>query len=158
MTIFFILGQTGSGKTTICDNIINNCTHKDIEFRMVSQYTTRPKRNMDDNDYTFVCDSVFDELYKHGIISEARTYETSNGIWHYGSAFTQEQQGTVFIVNGPVEMCKSYINKFGSDVIPILITRPEIDRVVSLIKRENSKSTEPDYTELYRRIHSDYVD
>ena len=63
MKVVAIIGPSGSGKSTL----VNELTAKHPgEVEYVKSYTTRPKRNIDDNSHVFVTESEFDALLSEG--------------------------------------------------------------------------------------------
>ena len=55
--MLLIVGASGSGKTTIADKL-----SKMYGLKVLPSYTTRPKRNSQETDHTFVSKKEFDEL------------------------------------------------------------------------------------------------
>lgn len=77
--IIVITGRQGSGKSTLMKHMVENEFYGKIE-----QVTTRPRRNKNDNDYTFVSDAEFKAMEAANQFIEIRRYETTEGIWSYG--------------------------------------------------------------------------
>lgn len=55
--IVLIVGESGSGKSTICDELT-----KRYDLKQVKSYTTRPRRNKNEDGHTFISDEEFDKL------------------------------------------------------------------------------------------------
>lgn len=55
--IVLIVGESGSGKSTICDELT-----KRYDLKQVKSYTTRPRRNKNEDGHTFISDEEFDRL------------------------------------------------------------------------------------------------
>lgn len=77
--IIVITGRQGSGKSTLMKHMIEKEFYGKVE-----QVTTRPKRDENDNDYTFVTDDEFKAMEEHNEFIEIRRYETPSGVWSYG--------------------------------------------------------------------------
>lgn len=77
--IIVITGRQGSGKSTLMKHMIEKEFYGKVE-----QVTTRPKRDENDNDYTFVTDAEFKAMEEHNEFIEIRRYETPSGVWSYG--------------------------------------------------------------------------
>lgn len=77
--IIVITGRQGSGKSTLMKHMVENEFYGKIE-----QVTTRPRRDENDNDYTFVTDAEFKAMEAANQFIEIRRYETTEGVWSYG--------------------------------------------------------------------------
>ena len=61
LNLYFVMGPTGSGKSTVLDRLfmkVPGMTH-------ITQYTTRPKRDENDNDYIFVDSVLYNTAFNH---------------------------------------------------------------------------------------------
>lgn len=83
--IVLIVGESGSGKSEICGYLENNYRLKEVK-----SYTTRPKRNGNDNSHIFVTNEEFDNL------NDVIAYTEYNG---YKYCATEQQ----------IEECDTYI-------------------------------------------------
>ena len=61
LNLYFVMGPTGSGKSTV----LNKLFIKIPEMRKITQYTTRPKRDENDNDYIFVSNETYNMAFNH---------------------------------------------------------------------------------------------
>lgn len=86
--IVVLVGKTASGKTTIANEL---CKHG---YKRIITYTTRPRRENEkqDVDYHFISDEQFNEMIKNNEFTEYKRYNTSHGVWSYGSVVTSEQE------------------------------------------------------------------
>lgn len=73
-----IMGKTCSGKTTIVNEL------KKYGFHPINTYATRPPRKGDT--YRFISESEFLEKVGQDFFVEHKSYKTSGGVWHYGTA------------------------------------------------------------------------
>ena len=76
-----LTGKTCSGKSTVQKQLM------DYGYRKVVTYTTRPQRphEIDGEDYHFVTDRQFADMYHKGYFAETDSYITESGEWWYGS-------------------------------------------------------------------------
>ena len=84
--IVLIVGESGSGKSEICRYLEDK-----YKLKEVKSYTTRPKRNEDDNSHIFVTDYDFDN-----VLDDIVAYTEYNG---YKYCATEKQ----------IEDCDTYI-------------------------------------------------
>jgi guanylate kinase len=148
-TIIFILGKTGSGKTTITNKLV-----EELDIKRIKLDTDRPRRDgEDDSEYRFLENM---KCYEYEYF-EKRTYNTTNGEWNYATHKSELDDGSLFIVQGPVDMYENY-RKYCLEnnirLLPIYIKVDEYDRINHLINRENEKQN-PDWVELFRREYED---
>lgn len=55
--IVLLIGKSGSGKTSVCEQF-----EKQFDWKALRSYTTRPKRNEDEDGHVFITDEEFDQL------------------------------------------------------------------------------------------------
>lgn len=86
--IVVLVGKTASGKTTVANEL---CKHG---YKKIVTYTTRPMRKNEkqDVDYHFISDEQFNRMIKNNEFTEYKRYNTSHGVWSYGSVVTSEQE------------------------------------------------------------------
>lgn len=86
--IIVLVGKTVSGKTTVANEL---CKHG---YERIITYTTRPMRENEkqDIDYHFISNEQFNRMIKNNEFTEYKRYDTSHGIWSYGSVVTSEQE------------------------------------------------------------------
>lgn len=76
-----IVGKTCSGKSTIADFL-----EEQYLVHRVRTYTTRPPREGEtENEYHFISDEEFDQMKADGKFFETTQYETTQGVWKYGT-------------------------------------------------------------------------
>jgi len=81
--LFIVVGDSCSGKTTLVDDLVFKVGPYCLGLSKILQYTTRPRRDLNDNDYYFC-----KELNREDCISYSE-YEVINSkgekdIWKYG--------------------------------------------------------------------------
>lgn len=86
--IVVLVGKTASGKTTVANEL---CKHG---YKKIVTYTTRPMRENEkqDVDYHFISNEQFNRMIKNNEFTEYKRYDTSHGVWSYGSVVTSEQE------------------------------------------------------------------
>lgn len=87
--IIVLVGKTASGKTSVANRL---CRNK--RFKRIITYTTRPMRDNEqqDVDYHFISDEQFNKMVENNEFTEYKRYNTSHGVWSYGSVVTSEQE------------------------------------------------------------------
>lgn len=87
--IIVLVGKTASGKTTVANYL---CRNK--RYKRIITYTTRPMRDNErqDVDYHFISDEQFNKMVENNEFTEYKRYNTSHGVWSYGSVVTSEQE------------------------------------------------------------------
>lgn len=87
--IIVLVGKTASGKTTVANYL---CRNK--RYKRIITYTTRPMRDNErqDVDYHFISDEQFNRMVENNEFTEYKRYNTSHGVWSYGSVVTSEQE------------------------------------------------------------------
>lgn len=157
--IFCLMGKSSSGKDTIFKLLKED---KELMLKPVIPYTTRPKRNNEENgvEYFFINEKTFRSYCESGKIIEKRQYKTINGIWHYCTV----DDGQIDLLNAnylliaTLEAYKSLQRYFGTDnVVPVYITADDDIRLERALNRER-KQENPNYDELCRRFLSDNAD
>lgn len=147
--ILIIAGESASGKTTlakrIADDNINN-------FSRIITYTTRPQREgeINDIDYRFVTDEVFNNMIKQGSFVEYTNYRG----WQYGTAINFGKDDNKVVVLNPtgVRAFKRYVQEhpeLGLDIYIVYLKVDRRSRLIKLLERGD------DIEEAYRRSVSD---
>lgn len=104
--MIIIMGKTASGKDTICNRL------KKHGYDKLISYTTRPmrKNESEENPYHFITRSQFRRLIEQGFFLEYRTYETTEGIWYYGTSvqsYIEADNNTIVVLtpSGYINLC-----------------------------------------------------
>ena len=81
MALIIIAGKSGSGK----DAVVNELCRRG--YKRIKTYTTRPMRQHESqgNPYYFISEKDFKKKQSKGFFLEVKEYETTKGIWYYGS-------------------------------------------------------------------------
>lgn len=91
--IYLILGRTGSGKTSITRQIA-----KELGYKILKSYTTRPRRleelNTSEVDHEFVTDTEADELLKGDVIA----YTEINNV-RYFATLEQLRNSDLYVID-----------------------------------------------------------
>ena len=87
--IIVLVGKTASGKTTVANEL---CKYHG--YKRIITYTTRPMREneVQDVDYHFISDEQFNKMVENNEFTEYKRYNTTHGVWSYGSVVTLEQE------------------------------------------------------------------
>lgn len=143
--VFILLtGPSGSGKTTVANKL-----YQKYGMTQIYSYTTRLKRDKNDEEHTFITDKQFDEL--EDIIS----YTEYNG-FRYGITREQVDNNDIFVVDVPG--IRSFLQNYEGDkrVVIICLESSEFDIKLRLIKRDGlTKALERiKYDDTIRYLHT----
>lgn len=105
--IVLIVGESGSGKSTICDELT-----KRYGLKQVKSYTTRPRRNEDEDGHTFISDEEFNKL--ENIC--AYTYFDNH---HYCATREQVDNADLYIID-PYGI-EYFMSKYDGRKIPMVV-------------------------------------
>lgn len=158
--IYFLMGKSASGKDELARKLLSD---KDLNLKPVVLYTTRPKREgeNDGREYHFIGEDERLKLKAEGKVIEERVYHTVMGDWYYmtvdDGSLENDSENDFFVIN-TLEAFVSYKEFFGEDrVIPLYIeVSPEI-RMQRAIERERRQEN-PNMEEVKRRFLADEED
>ncbi len=158
--LLLISGPSGSGKGTICQRLLNNCSHLKMELSVSA--TTRPPRpgEVDGRDYFFMYPEEFeDTISKGGFLEWAPIYGYKYGTPAAGVMHSLEQGKNVILeidVQGGISVKKSFPEAVLIFILPPtrqLLKRRLIDRNTDSLdeieKRMNWVDTELAYIPEY---------
>ena len=157
--MIYLMGKSSTGKDTVYRRLL---TWKEVKFRKIVPYTTRPIRlgEEEGKEYHFTDDAGYERLEAQGKIIEARAYHTYHGLWRY---FTVDD-GSIdlsrknYLIIGTLESYVKTAEYFGKDqVIPVLLELDDGVRLQRALGRER-KQKNPRYEELCRRYLADAED
>lgn len=145
-----IIGKTCSGK----DSIVNKLIYE-YNFLKLTTYTTRPMRDGEKQDvtYHFIDKSKFKRLVEQGFFAEWKNYETTEGVWYYGTALEDLENAddnTVIILTP--DGYRDIINKLSNKPKSVYIYANNSTIKERLIARGDNKD------EAQRRLEHDNVD
>ena len=91
--MIILLGKTASGKDTIVNYLVKN-----LGYKKLTTYTTRPMRpgEVQNLQYHFISEEDFKEKISHGFFLEYKTYHTEFDDWYYGSAMEDYEKSKIF--------------------------------------------------------------
>ena len=154
MKIYFLAGQSNTGKDTITSELLR-------EIPDLNRYvynTTRPIREgeIDGVTYNFVTDDKYEEDSKANRVIESRFYNANFGKVVYYTPVI-ERDDKKYILTGTVDMCRSLVNYYGSDIVhPIFICVSDRERLIRGILREDHNKQ--DYKEVARRFYDEFTE
>ena len=157
--MIYLMGKSSTGKDTVYRRLL---TWKEVKFRKIVPYTTRPIRlgEEEGKEYHFTDEKEFRELETRGRVIEFRVYHTYHGLWRY---FTVDD-GSIdlsrknYLIIGTLESYVKTAEYFGKDqVIPVLLELDDGVRLQRALGRER-KQKNPRYEELCRRYLADAED
>ncbi len=157
--IVCLMGKSSTGKDTIYKELLKR---KNIAFRTVVPYTTRPIRagEQEGVEYHFTDEEGFQALKAQGKIIEDRAYNTCHGLWRY---FTVDdgkiaQGETDDLLIGTLEAYQKLVAYFGAEkVLPVYVALDDGVRLQRALDREK-KQAQPKYEEMCRRFLADSED
>ena len=150
--IIIYCGMSSSGKTYLSKKYLKE--HKDSQ--LIVTYTTRPMRpnEIDGIDYHFISDDTFDVLKLMNKLIEQREYNTTSGLWRYGTGWFINDWDNEFVgvfdLTGIEAICKAYPR---AEVIVNYVYVSESIRKKRAIKRGGF-----DEAEWERRLKTDEED
>ena len=157
--MIYLMGKSSTGKDTVYRRLL---TWKEVKFRKIVPYTTRPIRlgEEEGKEYHFTDDAGYEKLKAQGKVIESRAYHTYHGLWRY---FTVDD-GSIdlnrknYLIIGTLESYVKTAEYFGKDqVIPVLLELDDGVRLQRALGRER-KQENPRYEELCRRYLADAED
>lgn len=154
MKIYFLVGQSSTGKDTIKSKLLSIMPSlKDYVY-----CTTRPMRDGEVNgrEYLFKSHEDYEKDEKSGVVIESRVYNfNGNTPVVYYSLAKEIIDEELYIVTGTPDMCHSYIEYYGSDIVkPIFIVVPDRERLMRAIIREDTNKG--NYKEVARRFYDEF--
>lgn len=99
-------GPSGVGKTSIADKLIN--------IKRMKSYTTRDKRNINDEEYIFVSMDIFKNMIQENKFIEYE-YIYNN---YYGSLYTEDRALYVINYKGGINIMNRYQNAISIAILP----------------------------------------
>lgn len=144
-----LMGRTASGKTLIQNKLVEN-----NNFKRIITYTTRPMRSNEiaDVTYHYISNEEFLKNVEEGFFAEWKKYNTTDGVWYYGSAkedYENADENSVIILT-PDGIRD--IQKLGYDVTVIYL----YVNIASTNKRLAARGDKKE--EIERRIKADLKD
>lgn len=157
--IYIIMGKSATGKDTLYKKMIES---KELDFKTVILYTTRPIRAGETNgvEYYFVDEKQLKEFQKSNKIIEYRAYNTIHGLWSYFTVDDGQIDLTDnnYLMIGTLEAYEQVKNYYGKgNIIPIYIEVDDGIRLTRALAREKEQEI-PKYAELCRRYLADEID
>lgn len=139
--LFLIAGETSSGKDTLTRKIC-----EELNLNQVISYTTRPKRNGENNTHVFVDDTTYEHMKTNGNIA---AYTNISG-YHYWSTVDQLYDNDIYIID-PVGIASiENLNIKDMDFCTIYINVPMEVRIDRAVNRGDNPEV------LSKRIHSEF--
>lgn len=144
-----LMGRTASGKTLVQNQLVEN-----NGFKRIITYTTRPMRSNEiaDVTYHYISNEEFLKKVEEGFFAEWKKYNTTDGVWYYGSAkedYENADENSVIILT-PDGIRD--IQKLGYDVTVIYL----YVNIASVNKRLAARGDKKEEAE--RRIKTDISD
>ena len=126
-TIYLLIGESGTGKTTIA-----NIMSKKFDLKVISSYTTRPKRYEGETGHIFVTDHEFDQLDNLVGYTEYAGYR-------YCATSKQVDENDIYIIDpaGVKFFKEKYVGE--KNVCIIWIKAPASIRKKRMIKRGDTE-------------------
>lgn len=153
MKIYFLVGQSSTGKDTIKSKLLSIMPSlKDYVY-----CTTRPMRDGEVNgrEYLFKSHEDYEKDEKSGVVIESRVYNFNGNTPVVYYSLAKEIDEELYIVTGTPDMCHSYIEYYGSDIVkPIFIVVPDRERLMRAIIREDTNKG--NYKEVARRFYDEF--
>lgn len=149
--IICLLGKSSSGKSTFLKRVLED---KTLNLKTLPSYTTRPRRNKNENEYVYLKDEEFLNM-KDSFIDVTEFEVASCEIWRYSTINKDDikpNQNYIVIVN-PASF-KQIKKNLKEDIVSIYLNISDKERFIRSLKREDN----PNIHEIYRRMLSDEKD
>lgn len=152
--IIVILGKSASGKNKVYSRLLD-----EFKVKPIVTFTTRPPRagEIYGIDYFFIDNKEMFNGIQNGDIFEYRVYNTSSGVWCYGTnrKSIDMESNNIYVSILDVEGLKAYIKEFGAEnVYSYYIEADDTIRLIRMLDREvNFNDTKK--CELIRRYYVD---
>ena len=130
--VILLIGESGSGKNTVQDIL-----EQQYGLKPLLSYTTRPKRNKEENTHTFVSDAEFNHIYDAEQVIAFTTYND----YRYCATSRQIAESDVYIIdmNGWYSLTdKKHDGKIDFPFVSFYLKVPELDRVQRMRIRGDS--------------------
>lgn len=149
--LIVIVGKSNSGKTTFANKI-----KEKTNIEGVVTCTTRPprKNEIDGVDYHFIkYNDAYKQIWKGDFIEYTQYNVANKDIWLYGTRYKDIDINKLQIIVTNPEGLRALKDKFGNNIISILIKPNSIKRIMRILKRDKGN-----YKEAFRRYIADYKD
>ena len=135
--LLLLIGPSGSGKTTIANRL-----EEKYGLKQIRSYTTRPKRNENEDSHTFITEEEF------MILKNLMAYTEYNG-YRYGATLRQIEDCDIYVVDVPGvrTFLKNY--KGNKKVIAVCL---KVDEQVALDRMEQRGDS---MFQRYQRLKTD---
>ena len=157
--IFVFIGPSCAGKDTIFKEIIES-----TDLTPIIPYTTRPMRDgeVEGKEYHFINNHEMYEMINKGEIVEKREYNTTQGLWIYGTSIVDVDFDSIndYAVINTLAGYREMVFKNNSNahnIVPIYISTTDEIRIDRAVRREKKREN-PDYVEMCRRFVADAKD
>lgn len=130
--VILLIGESGSGKNTVQDIL-----EQQYGLKPLLSYTTRPKRNKEENTHTFVSDTEFNHIYDAEQVIAFTTYND----YRYCATSRQIAESDVYIIdmNGWYSLTeKKHDGKIDFPFVSFYLKVPEQERVQRMKARGDS--------------------
>lgn len=156
--IYVIMGKSATGKDTIFNRLLEN---KEIKFKRIVLYTTRPMRANEENgrEYIFVSNKELNKLIQEDKVIECRTYKTVHGDWSYFTVVEGiDLKRNRYLMIGTIEAYKKIRSFYGEENVEAIFLHVEDGvRLTRALNREKAEE-HPKYLEMCRRYLADEQD
>lgn len=150
--MIIIMGRAGTGKTSLVNELVNR------GYEKIKTCTTRPIRPGEEDgvDYFFMSDEQFRKYMNNGVFAEIKRYETTDGVWWYGTPkvdlLGSYDKSVIILTPDGVRSVKPLLDSNNVDYKVILLGAK-----ASLIKRRMVQRGD-DMDEVIRRLQADETD
>lgn len=147
--IIVLLGKTASGKDTVCNELLKH------GFSKLVTYTSRPMRPSESRDktYHFISKEEFEVLISKGFFAEYTSYNTSDGVWYYGSAIDDYKSNSDQIIILNPSGYEQILNSINKEQIISFYIYSNLKTIKQRLKKRGDKKEEYE-----RRIEADLAD
>lgn len=135
--LLLLVGPSGSGKTTIANKL-----EKDYGLKQIRSYTTRPKRNENEDSHIFITEEEF------MILKNLMAYTEYNG-YRYGATLQQVEDCDIYVVDVPG--VRTLVKNYSGDK-KIIAVCLKVDEQIALDRMEQRGDS---IAQRYERLKTD---
>lgn len=135
--LLLLVGPSGSGKTTIANKL-----EKDYGLKQIRSYTTRPKRNENEDSHIFITEEDF------MILKNLMAYTEYNG-YRYGATLQQVEDCDIYVVDVPG--VRTLVKNYSGDK-KIIAVCLKVDEQIALDRMEQRGDS---MFQRYQRLKTD---
>lgn len=156
-TLLCVMGRTASGK----DSLVNKLCER-TGLKVITSYTTRPRRENEGDAHIFVNEDDYDQMYQAGIVAAF----TQIGEYKYWTTIDQLEDADIYIIDYEGVKTLRALNLSNIRIVTVFINTPDDVREERAVKdrkdnkvvfRKRNLNEAPQFREMLRNADFDYA-